>query len=191
MDILEQIDQYLEDEMICEIKYKKVIRNGKVIRKAVCPDGFKAKGGRCVKMTAKEKLKRSRSTKRSQKKVQASGKKAQLIRSRAKSMRKRKAIIPNAQSFPKALRESMSRHCFIYKAKNGKWYMELAPDEYGEQHSADLYGPFNSEEAADDYLDYFSNPGGLSLDKSGKMPVPKRAPNGSPIIKPKKGGFGF
>ncbi len=108
MDILERLDEMIEiyddDEiLICEVKYKKVIRKGKILRKAVCPPGFKAKGGRCIKMAAKEKLKRARSTKRSQRKVQNSGMKAKLLRSRAKSMRKRKAIIPNAQSFPKAL----------------------------------------------------------------------------------------
>jgi len=88
------------------------------------------------------------------------------------------------------LNESMSRHCFIYKAKNGSWYMELADDEYGEQYDSDLYGPFNSQQAADDYLDNFSNPGGIYYDKKGKMKVPKKAPNGSAIISPKKSKFG-
>ena len=61
--------------------------------------------------------------------------------------------------------ESMSRHAAIYKAKNGKWYLELAPNEYGEEYDADLYGPFNSEKEADDYLDNFSNPGGMFTDQ--------------------------
>jgi len=112
MDILEKLDEMIElyedDEiMICEIKYKKVIRKGKILKKAVCPPGFKATGGKCVKMPAKERLKRARSTKKSQRKVQNSGMKAKLLRSRAKSMRKRKAIIPNAQSFPKVLNKGI------------------------------------------------------------------------------------
>ena len=106
-DILDKIDECLEmmeeEILICEVRYKKVIRKGKVVRKPVCPDGFKFAGGKCVKMKTSEKLKRSRSTKKSQRKVQNSGQKAKLIRSRAKSMRKRKAIIPNAQSFTKVV----------------------------------------------------------------------------------------
>jgi hypothetical protein len=94
--------------------------------------------------------------------------------------------------FKDYIKESMQRHMAIYKAKNGKWYLELADREYGEQHEADLYGPFASEKAADDYLDNFSNPGGGWTDRSGKQPVPKSAPNGSKIISPKKStGFGW
>jgi aminoglycoside N3'-acetyltransferase len=54
-----------------------------------------------------KRLKRARSTKKAQRKVQNSGTKAKLLRSRAKSMRKRKAIIPNAQSFPKELEKGV------------------------------------------------------------------------------------
>ena len=102
-DILKKIDDYIleSEEMVCEIKYKKVIRKGKIVKKPVCPKGYKVVSGKCVKMSAGEMVKRSRSTKRAQKKIQNSGAKAKLIRSRAKSMKKRKAIIPSAQPFPK------------------------------------------------------------------------------------------
>jgi hypothetical protein len=104
MDILNKLDIILTeciDPMICEIKFRKVIRKGKVVRKGFCPKGFKAVGGKCVKMKPGEKLKRARSTKKAQRKIQASGMKAQLLRKRAKSMRKRKAAIPMQKAFPK------------------------------------------------------------------------------------------
>jgi hypothetical protein len=88
--------------------------------------------------------------------------------------------------FKKYLNESMQRHCAIYKAKNKKWYMELADDEYGEQYDATTYGPFNTFKAVEDYLDQFSNPGGMNIDKSGKKMVPKRSPNGMPVEKPRR-----
>ena len=92
MDILDQIDL-----MLNEIKFKKVIRKGKLVKKPVCPDGFKAKGGKCVKMTSAEKRKRAKSARRAQKKIQASGIGTKAIRKRAKAMRKRQALIPTTQ----------------------------------------------------------------------------------------------
>ena len=86
--------------------------------------------------------------------------------------------------FKDYIKESMQRHCAIYKAKNKKWYLELADREYGEEHDATTYGPFNSEKDVQDELEYHSNPGGYSMDGSGKAPVPKRSPNGSQIQKP-------
>ena len=107
MDILERLDIFLtepsETDMVCEIKFRKVIRKGKVKRKAFCPKGYKAVGAKCVKMKPGERLKRARSTKKAQRKIQSSGKKAVLLRKRAKSMRKRKAAIPMQKAFPKAL----------------------------------------------------------------------------------------
>jgi hypothetical protein len=91
-DITERIDL-----LLLEIQFKKVVRKGKIIRKPICPAGFKAVGKKCVKMTQAEKRKRSKASKRSQKKIQASGKKALLIKKRAKSMRKRTALIPSTQ----------------------------------------------------------------------------------------------
>jgi hypothetical protein len=79
----------------------------------------------------------------------------------------------------------MMRHCDFYKATNGKWYMELADEEYGERYDATTYGPFDSEDAAKRYLDQFSNPGGYSTDDSGEQPVPTKSPNGGSVIAPK------
>lgn len=84
------------------------------------------------------------------------------------------------------IKASSSRHCAIYKTSDGKWYMELAADEYGEESDADCYGPFSSENAAEKYLDdNFSNPGGIHTDSSGKEPPPTKAPNGTRVIKPR------
>jgi hypothetical protein len=81
---------------------------------------------------------------------------------------------------------SVSRYCEFYKARNGEWYMELAPREDGEQEDAITYGPFPDEDAADTYLRrHFSNPGGNDLDDSGRRPVPTRSPNGSPVVRPR------
>ena len=69
--------------------------------------------------------------------------------------------------------ESESRHCAYYKAKDNKWYMELADNEHGTQDDATTYGPFDDQEAANDYLHAnFSNPGGSMRDDSGKREVP-------------------
>lgn len=80
---------------------------------------------------------------------------------------------------------SMSRHCSIYKAKDGNWYMDLADEEYGEHEDSTTYGPFSSEEAAEKYLDNnHSNPGGYSSNGSGTKEVPQKSPNGNPVVKP-------
>jgi hypothetical protein len=100
-DILEKIELFLVEpsERLDEIKYKKVIRKGKIKRKAICPPGFKVVKGKCVKQHAAERLKRARSTKKAQRRIQASGIKTKLLRARAKSMRKRKAAIPMQKPF--------------------------------------------------------------------------------------------
>lgn len=83
------------------------------------------------------------------------------------------------------LNESTSRYCSFWKASDGKWYMDLAPFEYGEYEDADTYGPFGSEDAADKYLmRKFSNPGGMSVDDSGTKPAPTVSPNGSRVKRP-------
>jgi hypothetical protein len=80
---------------------------------------------------------------------------------------------------------SCSRDCAFYKAQDGKWYMELAEEEYAGREDATTYGPFGSQEAADKYLtDGFSNPGSSWSDDSGKAPVPAMSPNGSPVQAP-------
>lgn len=88
--------------------------------------------------------------------------------------------------------ESMSRYSAIWKANNGKWYLDLAPNEYGEEEDADTYGPFGSEDAADSYLsNNFSNPGGGWVDDSGDREPPTESPNGSKVKNPRSGGGGM
>ena len=84
--------------------------------------------------------------------------------------------------------ESVARYAFEYKAKNGKWYLELTHDEYDyERRNATTYGPFDSQDSLNKYLrGNHSNPGGGSVDNSGKKKVPKKSPNGSPVIDPRK-----
>jgi len=97
----------------------------------------------------------------------------------------KEAVDRVAQRF---LRASMSRHCEFYKAKNGKWYMDLAPNEYGDYRDANTYGPFQSLDAAEKYLSSnFSNPGADDVDESGDRPVPVKSPNGRPVTKPSSG----
>lgn len=82
------------------------------------------------------------------------------------------------------LNESMQRYCSIYRAKNNKWYLELADREYGDRDDATTYGPFDSEDEAEKYINNFSNPGGWMSYGSGKKPVPTKSPNGSIVIAP-------
>jgi hypothetical protein len=95
---------------------------------------------------------------------------------------------------------SVSRHCEFWKASDGKWYMDLAVNEYydddddgesygrpgdGDYEDSITYGPFPSQEAADAYLTgHFSNPGVFSEDDSGKRAPPTKSPNGSPVQRP-------
>lgn len=96
-----------------------------------------------------------------------------------------------AKLVSESLNESMSRYCDIYKTNDGKWYMDLANEEYGEWDDATTYGPFNSEDAADKYLsDNHSNPGGMGVDDSGDREVPTESPNGSRVVNPRSGGGG-
>ncbi len=82
------------------------------------------------------------------------------------------------------LNESTSRHAHIYKAKNGKWYLELGDHEYAAEHQSTTYGPFNTEKDLERELQQHSNPGGFSYDDSGTDKVPKKSPNGRAVQKP-------
>lgn len=69
---------------------------------------------------------------------------------------------------------SVSRKCAFVLATDGKWYMQLGNGEYDyDDIDCTWYGPFDSEEQADEYLyNNFSNPGGSEIDDSGKMAPP-------------------
>jgi hypothetical protein len=61
---------------------------------------------------------------------------------------------------------SMSRECHIvYLGSKEKFYLFLAVREHGDirEHEAECFGPFDSREDAEAYLDGFSNPGGITF----------------------------
>lgn len=73
----------------------------------------------------------------------------------------------------RVLNESMMREAFIFKAQDGQWYYFIAHREYGEYPNGSFYGPFGSEEQAEQHMDdNHSNPGGYGVDDSGKSRVP-------------------
>lgn len=102
---------------------------------------------------------------------------------------------------------STPRYCEFWKANNGKWYLDLAVNEEsrsdyfeeddwrseggnetdGTYEDCVTYGPFDSEDACEKYLDNFSNPGSFYVDPSGKNPPPTKSPNGSPVVSPRGG----
>jgi len=84
MDI-EYEDDDSEEEEIDEALKKRVVRKGKIVRKLICKKGFKAMGGKCVKMAASERRIRKKMAKRGAKKRRS--KKSAMLRHRAKSMR--------------------------------------------------------------------------------------------------------
>lgn len=88
---------------------------------------------------------------------------------------------------------SVLRDCDIFKATDGQWYMELQnepneEDEDGEETESEdyeMYGPFPSEAAVEQYLRaHFANPGGLSRDDSGKEKPPTHSRSGQRLKKP-------
>lgn len=86
----EDLEEDLTEEELNEIKKKRVVRGGKIIRRVFCKPGFKAMGSRCVKMAAKERRLRKKVAKRSARKRKA--KSATIQRHRARSMRISKRI---------------------------------------------------------------------------------------------------
>lgn len=78
-------DESLLDE--AAPKMMKVIRGGVVVKKLVCPPGFKAQGGKCVKMNAAELVRRKKAGIKAARK--GASKRGQAAAKRAKSMKKR------------------------------------------------------------------------------------------------------
>jgi len=63
--ILENIDTMLSSYgPVMELTFKKIVRDGKIIKKLMCPDGFKAEDGRCVRMQSAEVRKRQKAAKK-------------------------------------------------------------------------------------------------------------------------------
>ncbi len=80
-------DELDEEDELDEARYKKVVRGGKRKRKRSCGKGYKSQGGKCVKISQKEKRVRSKAAKKAAKKRK--GKKSQTERKRKRSMKKR------------------------------------------------------------------------------------------------------
>lgn len=86
----EKEDEEIEESDISEVRRKVVIRKGKKVRKVICKPGYKAKGNKCVRMKAAEKLRKRKGAIRAARKRKS--KKTQIARARKRSMRKRKAL---------------------------------------------------------------------------------------------------
>ncbi len=69
---------------------------------------------------------------------------------------------------------SVMRYCEVYKAKDGRWYLALAPQEYGGERDAIHYGPFKTQEKAEEEIRNHANPGGLDIDEAGKKEPPEK-----------------
>lgn len=82
-----------ESKIILEWVKKWVIRKGKKVKKLPKREGFKAKDGRYVRMSAAEKMKRKRGAKKGARKAKV--RMTQALRKRKKSMKKRKSQIGN------------------------------------------------------------------------------------------------
>jgi hypothetical protein len=88
-----KISDLCQVERLDEIaaKRKKVVRRGKVIRKKDCPPGYKLVDGiRCMKMSTKDRVKRTRAGKKAAKKSKAARKRTlkRSMRIRARRIRK-------------------------------------------------------------------------------------------------------
>ncbi len=79
-------------DLLAELEWKIVIRKGKKMRKAVCPDGYKFVPGKkkCVFIPGSEKMKKARTSKKAAKKRAI--KMNKILKKRAKSMKKRKNL---------------------------------------------------------------------------------------------------
>lgn len=78
-------------EMTNERQVKRVVRKGKVQKKVFCRPGFKAKDGKCVPMSAKEKAVRKRAAIKGGRKRKTQSKTKANI-SRKRSLKKRNSI---------------------------------------------------------------------------------------------------
>jgi len=89
----------MEDQVLDEAKFRRVIRGGKVRRKLFCPDGFKAVDNICQKMSPSERIKRKKATKRAARKKKGAVL-AKMLKKRSKSMKRRAMQIPQQASQP-------------------------------------------------------------------------------------------
>lgn len=59
MIIIESVFNLIEEAL----RFKKVVRGGKILKKLMCPPGYKSANGRCVRMSSMEIRKRKKSAK--------------------------------------------------------------------------------------------------------------------------------
>lgn len=90
--------------------------------------------------------------------------------------------------FRRNLIESTQRYAEIYMASDRNWYLALGNEEYADEDDSTTYGPFNSPDAAHNYMNRFSNPGSWDEDPSGKRPAPKKSGDGGRVQRPMRGG---
>lgn len=65
---------------------------------------------------------------------------------------------------------SCQRGCAVIKVEKD-WFLLIAWCEHGDltPNQANAYGPFVTQEDAEDYIDHFSNPGGVNVYKYAKL----------------------
>jgi hypothetical protein len=85
--------QLLKKSGVKEVKWIKVIRNKKIVKKAVCPDGFKyvPSKKKCVKIPTAQLKKMKKAAKKRARGMK--GKMAKIVKKRMKSMKKRNATL--------------------------------------------------------------------------------------------------
>lgn len=84
----EDEEEYYSEEMSEATKI--VVRNGKKVKKLICPPGFKSVNGKCKKMSAQELRTRAKAAILAARKRK--GKMAQILKKRRKSLQIRKAL---------------------------------------------------------------------------------------------------
>ena len=90
MDYLLDILYEVDSDMLLEQGYEYVIRKGKKVKRKKRRKGFKVVGGKYVKISAREKIKRKIGARKAAKKRKA--KKSQANRKRKISMKRRKSM---------------------------------------------------------------------------------------------------
>lgn len=88
VDMSEERVRRVVRSVLADGKKKTVYRDGKRKKKLDCRDGYKAKDGKCVKMSSSEKRNRSRAAKKSAKK-KTSSTKSKAARKRKRTDKKR------------------------------------------------------------------------------------------------------
>lgn len=87
LETLDTALDILEEDGVLTERFERVVRGGKKVKRRVCRPGYKAKGGKCVKMKASEQRRREKGAKRGSRKKRS--KKSSIERSRKRSLKRR------------------------------------------------------------------------------------------------------